>query len=305
MGNIICFDIGGTYIKYAAVTNTGDILFKDKIASPCEDCRINIPKVLSSKILKLKDKYDLSSVGISTAGQVDSENGIVVSACDNLPDYSGARLSMDIGNMTGLKVYVENDANAAALGEMWKGAAKGVQTFVCITIGTGIGGAIIIDGKLYKGIKGGAGEIGHMIINENGEPCTCGSRGCFERYASTQAFVRRYICQSQKNGHTVDHIDGEEIMKRVREGQKLAISVYDEFLNHLVSGLVSLTYLLDPGLIVIGGGISAQGRPFFDEIERRFKQRVMPSYFEHTRIVQAVLENDAGIYGACYVALHR
>lgn len=305
MKNIACFDVGGTYIKYAVINSNGDILLKDKYASPLENCKETIPESISSRINEFQMQHKLDSVGISTAGQVDSVKGEIIFATDNLPGYTGARLSQKIFMETGLNTFVENDVNAAALGEMWKGSAVGRKTFVLITLGTGIGGAIVIDGKLYKGIGGSAGEIGHIVINEGGEQCNCGLIGCYERYASTSALVRQYISKAKKEGIDAGDIDGGKIIKRVWSGEALACRVYDEFLDHLVTGLVNITHLLDPGLIIIGGGISAQGEVFYSELNSRLKRRVMKSYSEHTQITQAKLLNDAGIYGACYIALKR
>jgi Transcriptional regulator/sugar kinase len=303
MKNIACFDIGGTFIKYAVIDSDGNILFKDKFQTPRENCRNAIPEALSVRVKELQKKFDIYRIGISTAGQVDSEKGEITFATENIPGYTGAKLSKDIEDKTGLSTFVENDVNAAALGEMWKGAARDRSTFICITLGTGVGGAIVIDGKLYKGVKGSAGEVGHIIVNENGEKCTCGCSGCYERYASTSALIRSYKKAVEKEDGPDGEINGEFIMSQVYNGDKIALKVYDEFLNHIVTGIVNVTHLLDPGLIVIGGGISAQGKPFFDEIIKRFNQTAMKSYSEHTEIVQAVLQNDAGVYGACYTAL--
>lgn len=301
MKNFSCFDIGGTFIKYGVVREDGVILTNGKFKTPNSNCYINIPKILIEYINKIRKNYSIESIGISTAGQVDSIKGEIIYATDNLPNYTGTKLSEIIGNKTGLKCSVENDVNAAGLGEMWKGAGVNKKNFVCITLGTGIGGALIIGGRLYRGTSGIAGEIGHIIINEGGEKCTCGGRGCFERYASTSALVRNY----KKESETDENIDGEKILQKVKDGNEIAIKVYDEFLNHIVTGLLSITYILNPELIIVGGGISNQGKPFFDEINRRFKQRGMESFTLHTKIVQAKLANDAGLIGACYLAKCR
>lgn len=303
MKNVACFDVGGTFTKYAVINDRGDILFKSKFITPNSNCRNTIPEAISQKVIELKNNYKIYRVGVSTSGQVDSKKGEIIFATDNLPEYTGAKLSQSIEIATGFKTFAENDVNAAALGEMWKGAAKGRDTFVCITLGTGIGGAIVIDGKLFRGCAGSSGEIGHMIINENGENCTCGNKGCYERYASTSALIRKYQYELNRNGIEESGIDGERIMERVQQGEELAVKVYDEFLDHVVTGIVNVTCMLDPGLIIIGGGISAQGKPFIEEINRRLKNRIMKSFSDHTEIVQAALGNDAGILGACCIAL--
>ncbi|WP_353097329.1 ROK family protein [Tissierella praeacuta] len=302
MKNIACFDIGGTFIKYGVLDMEGNIIFKHKFPSPVEECKKQIPLEISKRIKELLNKYDIFAVGISTAGKVDCDNGEVIFASENLPDYTGAKLSRDIKMLTGLDCFIENDVNAAALGEYWKGAGKDIDNFVCVTLGTGIGAAIIINGKLYKGIKDGSGELGHMIINEDGEDCNCGWKGCYERYASTAALVRSYETIANLPSGTVT---GKDIIDKVRCKDQLATEVYNKFLNHVVTGIINITHILDPGLIVIGGGISESGNLFFQEVNNIFMKLVMPSYGEYTRIVQAKLGNDAGLVGACYTVLSK
>ncbi|WP_432663473.1 ROK family protein [Wukongibacter baidiensis] len=300
MKSVACFDVGGTFIKCGVVDERGEILLKSKIKTPKENCKDTIPKIMVEKINEFSKKYQIKSVGISTAGKVDSEKGEIVFSSDNLPGYTGAKLSEKIKKQTGLDCFVENDVNAAALAESWMGAAKGLKTFFCLTLGTGVGGAIVINGELYKGVMGGSGEIGHMIINEQGESCSCGSKGCFERYSATSALIRGY---SRISGIPKEDITGREVFDRIMSCDKLAIKSYKEFLDHLVTGLVNITHIFDPGLIVVGGGISDQGEPFFKDLNELFKRRVMPSYGEYTRVVKAELGNDAGLLGACYVAI--
>lgn len=301
MKKVACFDVGGTFIKYGVVNEQGEILTKLKLHTPKNNCNIEIPKIIIQEINELNKYHNINSVGISTAGKVDSGNGKIIFASENLPGYTGTKLSEEVKTNTGFECFVENDVNSAALAESWKGAGKELSTFVCITLGTGVGGAIIIKDKLYKGVMGGSGEIGHMIINEAGDKCNCGSKGCFERYASTAALIRNYL---RKSGAAKESLSGKDIFDKIENGDTQAKEVYKEFLNHIVTGLVNITHIFDPGLIVLGGGISAQGKPFFDDLNELFKSRVMPSYGEYTKIVQAKLGNDAGILGACYIALN-
>ncbi|MGM9974890.1 MAG: ROK family protein [Clostridiaceae bacterium] len=303
MVNIACFDVGGTFIKFAVITIDGEILTKNKFPSPTENCRIAVPEGIIGKAKELMKEYEIAAVAISTAGVVDSQEGSIIFATDNLPGYTGARLKASIEEALKLPVAVENDVNAAAMGELWMGAGKDRDSFLCLTLGTGIGGAVVINGKLYKGINNGAGEVGHIIIEEDGEPCTCGNSGCFERYASTSALIRGYLREAQKEGLNISSITGEEIMEKVKEEESLALKVYKRFLKNLVRGLVSLTHVLDPGLIVIGGGISSQGKPFFEEVNELFREQVITTYRKGTEIVPAKLKNDAGLYGACYLVL--
>ncbi len=297
MENIACFDVGGTFIKYAIINFQGDIIIKDKYETPIVDCKNTIPSSIIEKIRELRKSYDIHGIGISTAGIVDAERGIVTYA-PNLNNYNGTTMVDTIKSEIDLPVAVENDVNAAAIGEMWMGSAKGRNTFVCITIGTGVGSGIVVNGKVLRGVNGAAGELGHVIINEEGKTCNCGHIGCYERYASTSSFIRSY---AEASG--IKEINGEEIMKRVDGGEKLAIDIYNEFLDHITTGIVNLVHLLDPGLVVIGGGISAQGDRFFNEIRKRFSERALNIYSKNTDIIQAKLVNDAGMYGACYLAL--
>jgi glucokinase len=295
-----CFDIGGTYIKYGVISSEGNILDIGKIDTPKENGKVEIPLKLIKKIKKAQCKWEIIGVGISTAGQVDSEKGQVVFATDNIPGYSGTMLSSAIEEGVQLPCFVENDVNAAALGELWKGAAVGKSNFVCITLGTGIGGAIIINGQLYKGVGGGAGELGHMIIKKNGKKCTCGGRGCYERYASTSALLRYYSKSASEKIGKEETVSGETFMSKVKAGEPLALEVYKDFIDNLVVGLTSIVHILDPGLIVIGGGISAQGEIFFKALRDNFYKKVMSSYGARTKILPAKLENNAGLLGACY-----
>ena len=302
MKNAVCFDIGGTFIKYGVINENGYILFKDKFKTPLVNCRKTIPENLIAKINEIKKSWPINAAGISTAGEIDNVKGEVILSSDNLPQYTGAKLKYEIETNTGLKCYVENDVNSAALGEMWKGRGIGEDTFICLTIGTGIGAGIIINGKLYRGRYGCAGEVGHMIIHEDGEKCNCGMNGCYENYASTSALVRN--C-SLKMGINMEDLDGEKVMEMVKSGNKITAGIYDEFLNHIVTGLINLTRLFDPGLIIIGGGISAAGDYFFDELNKKYKNSILPFYAEHTKIVQAKLKNDAGLIGAGYLVFNH
>lgn len=300
MRNIACIDIGGTFIKYGVINEVGEVLLTNKFPLPDGNCKKIIPEKLIKVIKELQLIYNIDAVGVSTAGQVDSEKGEIIFASGSFPGFGGTKLSEEIRHGTGLGCFVENDVNAAAIGEMWKGAGRNKDTFICLTIGTGIGAALVIHGKVYKGVGNCAGEAGHMIINEGGKKCGFGMRGCYEKYGSTSSLIRNY---AEKTGIDINCIKGEEIMKRVITGEEVARQVYDEFLNHIVIGLINLTHILDPGLFIIGGGISAQGNSFFKEINKRFAQAVIPSYARYTKIVPSELKNDAGLFGACLIAL--
>ncbi|MGM9973728.1 MAG: ROK family protein [Clostridiaceae bacterium] len=298
--NIICFDIGGTFIKSSVINEKGDMLYKDKFPTPKANCRVLIPQSIIHKIKEVSNYFKVDAAGISSAGLVDSQKGRIIYASDNLPDYTGAEFSSVLREELNIHCCVENDVNSAALGEMWKGGAEGLESFLFISLGTGIGGAIISEGKLLRGVKGGAGEIGHMVIKENGIPCNCGGKGCFERYASTSGLLRAY-----KDEAGVQEINGEEFIKLVREGEATANNVYNRYLEDLATGLSNAVHILDPGNVIIGGGISAQGNSFLNDIDRAFRKKIMSSYGEYTKLHLAKLANDAGMYGVAYTALKK
>ena len=298
--NIICFDIGGTFIKSSVINEKGDMLYKDKFPTPKANCRVLIPQKIIDKIKEVSNYFKVDAAGISTAGLVDSQKGRIIYASDNLPDYTGAEFPSVLREELNIDCCVENDVNAAALGEMWQGGAEGLESFLFISLGTGIGGAIINEGTLMRGVKGGAGEIGHMVIKENGIPCNCGGQGCFERYASTSGLLRAY-----KDEAGVQEINGEQFIKLVREGDPKANKVYSRYLDDLATGISNAVHILDPGDVIIGGGISAQGNSFLNDIDKAFRKKVMKSYGEYTKLHLAKLANDAGMYGVAYTALKK
>ena len=184
---ILAFDIGGTFIKYALCNDNFELTEKNKIPTNAKQGG----QVIIQRIIDIIESYEnIDRVAISTAGQVDSEHGVVVYSTDNIPYYTGMMVKSLIENKTGIPTFVENDVNAAALGEAHFGAAKGESDFICLTLGTGVGGAIFLNNKLYKGSASAAGEIGHMVIHAGGRQCTCGGEGCFECYASANALIK-------------------------------------------------------------------------------------------------------------------
>ena len=294
MDTYLCFDVGGTSIKYGVIDERGHVLEKEQFKTPAERCRETIPAAIIALYNELKNNYILAGIGISTAGQVELDGSGVRYAIETIKDYYPTKFREILEQETGLPTAVENDVNAAALGEYWQGAAKGQDQFLCLTIGTGIGGAVFANGKLQKGVFGAAGEFGHITIKYGDRPCVCGQSGCLETYASHSALLRDYREQSGMD------ISGKAFFDLVRAGDPEAMHVFSHFTDHLAVGLASLVHTLDPGLIVIGGGISKEGVFLAEAIEEALRKHAMPSYMDHTHVVTASLENDAGILGACY-----
>lgn len=288
---ILCFDIGGTFIKYGLCDENFNLLEKDKIPTLAE----NGGQSIIERVIEIIEQYDsIDRVAVSTAGQVDSENGIVVYSTDNIPYYTGMRVKSLIENKTGIPTFVENDVNSAALGEAHFGAAKGVSDFICLTLGTGIGGAIFLNNKLYKGSASSAGELGHMIIHSGGKQCTCGGEGCFECYASASALIKAVNKVSPVELNAFQIFEKENIEKpEIR-------SEIDKWIDEIIVGLVNIIYIFNPSMIVLGGGIMNEDY-IIELIDRKIYTRLMDN-FKNVKIVRPKLGNDAGMIGAAYEA---
>lgn len=288
---ILCFDIGGTFIKYGLCDENFNLLEKDKIPTLAE----NGGQSIIERVIEIIEQYDsIDRVAVSTAGQVDSENGIVVYSTDNIPYYTGMRVKSLIENKTGIPTFVENDVNSAALGEAHFGAAKGVSDFICLTLGTGIGGAIFLNNKLYKGSVSSAGELGHMIIHSGGKQCTCGGEGCYECYASASALIKAVNKVSPVELNAFQIFEKENIEKpEIR-------SEIDKWIDEIIVGLVNIIYIFNPSMIVLGGGIMNEDY-IIELIDRKIYTRLMDN-FKNVKIVRPKLGNDAGMIGAAYEA---
>lgn len=283
---ILTFDIGGTNIKYA-LSNEKFIL-TDKHTVPTEAQKGGQELVL--KIISIIEQYDnIDRIGISTAGQVDSENGIVVYSTDNIPYYIGMMVKKIIENKTGIPTFVENDVNAFAMGEAKFGAGKGKSDFLCLTYGTGIGGALYLDNKLYKGMGCSAGEFGHMITHAGGKQCTCGGEGCYECYASTKALL------DSVNKRNSTQLNSFEIFEKENFCKPEIRSVIDQWIDEMIIGLINIIYIFNPPLIVLGGGIMNEDY-VIDLIDRKIYNLLMEN-FRDVNIVRSKLGSDAALLG--------
>lgn len=283
---ILAFDIGGTNIKYALCNENFVITDKHTIPTEAHKGGQNLVK----KVISIIEEYDhIDRVAISTAGQVDSENGIVVYSTDNIPYYTGMMVKKIVENKTGIPTFVENDVNAFALGEAQFGAAKGESDFLCLTYGTGIGGALYLNNKLYKGMGSSAGEFGHMITHAGGKQCNCGGEGCYECYASTNALIK-----AVNKGVCAD-MDGFQVFAKENFQKPEIRSVIDKWIDEIIIGLVNLIYIFNPPLIVIGGGIMNEDY-IIDLIDRKIYNMLMEN-FRGVNIVRSKLGSDAALLG--------
>lgn len=309
---IASVDIGGTGIKFGILTLQGEILKKHKRDSQAHlggaALMNNVIEGLKEILVDVNDE-DIVGIGVGTAGQVDHIKGKINFASEVIPNYTGTDVKGILEKEFGHPVFVENDVNTAMLGEMWKGAGEGASIVLGITVGTGIGGAIILDGKVFHGATGSAGEFGHIVVDDRDEkPCTCGGHGCWELYGSATALIKftRELLKENKDSlmwekyiKSLDEVNAKNIFDAAKEGDELMLSCVEKFSENIATGLVSLIHTFNPEVIIIGGGVSNEGAYLIDRIERYVRERAMPSYQKCLSIKAAALGNDAGITGAC------
>ncbi len=288
---ILTFDIGGTFIKYGIVGDDFKLLETHKVPTEADKGG----QELIEKIINIVENCGkIDRVAVSTCGQVDSKNGIVVNAPGYIPYYTGMMVKKLIENRTGIPTFVENDVNAAAMGEAKFGAAKEQNDFICLTYGTGIGGAIFLDGKLYKGSSSSAGEIGHMTTHAGGKQCNCGGEGCYECYASANALINAVNKVSKEELDAFSIFDSDNFKKpEIR-------SEIDKWIDEIILGLINIIYIFNPPLIVLGGGIMNEDY-IIELIDRKIYNRLMEN-FRNVNIVRSRLGNDAALLGAAYLA---
>lgn len=309
MKYVIGVDLGGTYIKNAVLDRDGNILLKSKIetgedASP-EIIVEHIVEDIDNCIAKLQiKKEDIMGVGVGSPGVMDSREGIVYFS-PNLPLWRNVPLKSMIRAKTGLPTVINNDANAAAFGEHWKGAGQGAANMLLYTLGTGIGGGVIINHKLYAGTEGYGGELGHITVDPNGYPCGCGNHGCLEALASVTSLLRR-ARQGIENGVdtslTADlennNLSGLTITNAARNGDTFAIELLAETGRALGIAAASMINVFNPEIILYGGGLSGAGDLILLPLINEAKKRSLHKPFQGVQIKLASLGNDAGFMGA-------
>ena len=310
MKTAIGLDLGGTSIKYALVDEEGQIMHQDirpssatvsaeaVIDQLCK-CIEDIEGFLSSK-----EGIELKGIGIATPGIIDETNRIVLGGAENIQGWENIPLARIIEEKTQLRTVVANDANAMGLGETMFGAGRNFKHIVFITVGTGIGGAVIIDGKLFNGYANRGTELGHVPFIANGVPCACGSVGCLEAYASTSALVRFFTNECIEQGIKVQesNMNGEFIAARYREGDPLAVKWLNKHCDYLGHGVAGFINTFSPQLIVIGGGLPEAGNFYIEKVREAAFRYAMKDCAKNTEIVVAQLGNRAGTIGAASLA---
>jgi glucokinase len=305
----VAVDLGGTRIKFGLVNETGVISSEYVLPTEAEKGPSHIISQILSGIghlLESTDRSLVSGVGLGTPGIV-SLDGTTVSHAPNFADWEVVRLSEEISSKCGLRVEVENDANVAALGEARFGAAKGEKSFVMITLGTGVGGGIVLDGKIYRGLFGGAGEVGHITVDYQGVKCNCGGVGCLEAYVGQKYLSQRTADKLRRGAQSKIHdlvagdyskIEPLIISQAAAAGDQFAIDVLREMGTIIGAAMATLLNILDVRTIVIGGGVAGAGKVLFDAIEVSARSRAVSTIRSGIRIIPAILGNRAGMLGA-------
>ena len=306
-------DLGGTHLRVATVDRNGRIYCRQmqptpQVEKPNDIVHALIDAVRGCERQAMAQGGVLTAVSVVVPGTVNVADGVVVKA-PNVPCLDGFRLAAALESELDWPVILENDANAAAIGEMWQGAGRGHRTLICVTLGTGVGGGIILDGKLWRGVNGSAGEIGHIGVDPfAGVPCTCGSRGCLEVYASATAIVRmtREARPRYPNSilHNIEDLTSEKIYEAGRKGDELAIEVFRRMGVYLGIGLASLINVLDPEIVVIGGGLSNGWKLFEKHVHQQVMERAFAIPAQGVEIVRAECGDDAGLLGAARLAFN-
>jgi len=303
-------DLGGTSVKAGLVNEEGKILCKATCPTLVERGARPVVDDMTKLVFEVVEKGgvsmdDVKAIGIGLPGIQDPRTGIIP-FCTNLhwhevPVIEWMHQSID------KPIFIDNDATVAGLAESVAGVSAGIQNSVFITLGTGVGGGIVLNGKVYSGTHGVGSELGHMITVVDGEPCTCGNKGCWERYASataiirmgTQAALEHPECEIYRsvNGN-LDDITAKTVMDAAKNGDKIALEVFDKYVTHLCAGIVNIINFIDPEVIVLGGGVSHTGTFLLNAVRAKLPSLVFYKTMPYARIELATLGNDAGIIGA-------
>ncbi len=315
---VLAIDLGGTKIITALISGKGEMIAREY----CPTLAAEGPELVINRILATVDHLlnlrslsssQLNSISIAAAGAIDMKKG-VITLSPRLPGWIDIPLRDIVEEKCKVNTFLINDANAAALGEHHFGAGKEANNLIYITVSTGVGGGIIIDGKLYFGASGGAGEIGHTTIDVNGPECSCGNIGCLEMLASGTAVAReaiRRVSQGEKSSLTemvegkIENITAETVSLAAQNGDFLALEIIGKIASYLGAGMVNLVNIFNPEIIIVGGGMAKMGDLLFVPVRRIVKERAFQLLAQTVRIVPAQLGDDAGVFGAAIFAFQQ
>jgi glucokinase len=303
-------DFGGTSAKIGLVDPTGAIVARDSVAlDPAEsyDAIVqSVSRCLHGLLSRSKGTGSLATIGIGTPGFIDKKEGRIVGGSENIPALQDRSVQQALEKTFSVPAFAENDATAAAAGELAFGAGRRYGSFVLITLGTAIGGGLVLGGRVYRGSRGFAGEIGHLCMVPGGLWCNCGSRGCFEQYASGTAIARIYSEKLKKrDAPGAECLTPKDVVERARTGDALAIDTLEEAGAWIAQAFGSILNILDLEACIVGGGVSQAGDILLEPIRRRLPDHCWRQIGHGVTVVGAELRNDAGILGAAAQALER
>jgi glucokinase len=308
---VIGVDLGGTNLRAALLTADGDIIEKQMEATNVSEGWKKIVLRIAGSVAQQREAaanrgLDVQVVGVGAPGVIQMNTGVVVKS-PNFPDWNNLPLKEELECALRLPVFIENDANAAALGEQWRGAGKGISSMIFITLGTGVGGGIVLHNKIWHGADGMAGEIGHITLIPDGRPCSCGNSGCLEMYASARGIVQSYR-EKASGSVPVDvlkAITSEKVYKAAQTGDPAARYAMKEMGRMLGIALAGLINTFNPEMIVLGGRVKDAWQLFIDAAREEVLRRAFLIPAQRTRIVPSLLGDDAGMIGAAAAALQR
>ena len=314
----IGIDLGGTNIAVGVVDNEYNIIgravTKTRAERPTDEIIADMAATARQAVENAGlTMADISAVGVAAPGSVNPVSGVIEYA--NNINFKQTPVGPELSRLLGLPVTLGNDANLAAYGELIAGAGKEANTMIAVTLGTGVGGGIIIDRRIYTGFNYAGAELGHLVIVENGELCTCGTRGCWEAYASATALIRQTKAAMQANpdskmwelcGGDIGNASGRTAFDAMRAGDEAGAQVVDRYIGHIATGVISIINIFQPEIICIGGGICNEGETLMAPLREKVFENIYNRSADksrQTKLVRASLGNDAGIIGAAAVGL--
>lgn len=300
-------DVGGTNARAGVVSSRGKMLYSLKDSIPLKRGKQTLLQHVNQLIeeclewSRQKD-FTIKGIGFSCPGVLSQSKGIVYIS-PNIPEWKNNRVRQKLEKRFRLPVVLENDANAAALGEAWAGAGRNASSVVCLTLGTGVGGGVVLNGKIWHGADESAGEIGHMVVRDNGKKCRCGNWGCLEVYVSATGIVRETKELLKQNSSRSElrkkkSFTAEDVYNAAKKKDPLALKVTEVTAEILGAGLASLVHILNPQIIILGGGVAQAGAPLFTPLKKAVKKRCFDQPVRRLKIVPAGLGDHAGIIGA-------
>jgi len=307
---VIGVDLGGTNMRTALLSPDGLILDRNKVSTHAAEGWKQVVARLVESIVRYQQiaigkGLTVAAVGVGAPGVIQMDSGIVVKS-PNFPDWNNLPLKKELEKALNMPVFIENDANAAALGEQWLGAGRDINSMILLTLGTGVGGGIVLNNQIWQGADGMAGEIGHMTLIPDGRLCGCGNTGCLEMYASARGIVQSYREAVNSSGIAmVTELSSEQIYQAARNGDTVALKVMKDMGRMLGIGIASLINIFNPQMIVLGGGVKEAWQLFINATQEEVMRRAFKVPAERTKIVPSLLGDDAGMVGAAAIAMQK